>query len=111
MRVAELIRCENLACANVARDRHFVPAGPPNPDFVTIVMIAEAVPPDPADWLTTVEAFRDAGENVETLADVEALGVYLTTALKCGKTDYAVSRPAIEACSHLLDEEIGRAHV
>ena len=107
MNVADLIRCETLSCLDVAHDRHAVPTGPANPDSVSIVMVAEAVPPDPADWLTTVEAFRDAGADVATLGDVEALGVHLTTALKCGKTGYAVSRPTIEACSRLLEEELG----
>jgi len=107
MQVAELIRCERLACRGVALDRHSVPNGPGNPDSVAIVMVAEAVPPDPAYWLSTVEAFRAAGANVETLADVEALGVYLTTAVKCGKTGYPVTRETIEACSYLLEEELG----
>lgn len=107
MNVAELVRCDALSCVDVAHDRYAVPAGPANPDEVSIVMVAEAVPPDPADWLTTVDAFRDAGEDVETLDDVRALGVYLTTALKCGKTGYAVPRQTIEACSHLLEEELG----
>lgn len=107
MHVADLIRCDTLGCEDVARDRHEVPSGPANLDTVSVIMVAEAPPPDPDDWLTTVEAFRDAGEDVATLADVEALGVYLTTALKCGKTGYAVSRPTIEACSRLLEEELG----
>ena len=107
MNVAELVRCDALSCVDVAHDRYAVPAGPANPDDVTIVMVAEASPPDPADWLTTVDAFRDAGEEVETLDDVQALGVYLTAALKCGKTGYAVPRQSIEACSHLLEEELG----
>jgi uracil-DNA glycosylase len=105
--VAELIRCESLSCTDVAHDRYTVPAGPANPDEVTVIMVAEAPPPDPADWLTTAEAFRDAGEQVETLDDVLGLGVYLTTALKCGKTGYAVSRESIDACSRLLEEELG----
>ena len=107
MNVAELVRCDALSCTDVAHERYVVPAGPANPDDVTIVMVAEASPPDPADWLTTVDAFRDAGEDVETLEDVLSLGVYLTTALKCGKTGYSVSRQSIEACSLLLEEELG----
>ena len=106
MNVAELVRCDTLQCADVAHERYTVPSGSMNPDEVTILMVAEAVPPDPADWLSTVEAFRDAGEEVESLGDVRALGVYLTTALKCGKTGYAVSRGSIEACSHLLEQEL-----
>jgi uracil-DNA glycosylase len=104
--VAELVRCETFPCVDVAHDRYAVPAGPMNPDDVTILMVAEAVPAHPSDWLTTVEAFRDAGEDVESLDDVRALGVHLTTALKCGKTGYAVSRKSIETCSLLLEQEL-----
>jgi uracil-DNA glycosylase len=104
--VAELVRCDTFSCTDVVHERYAVPSGPRNPDDVTILMVAEAVPPDPADWLTTVEAFRDGGEDVESLDDVLALGVYLTTALKCGKTGYAVSRNSIEACSRLLEQEL-----
>lgn len=107
VKVADIVRCDMLSCVDVAHERHSVPNGPADPDTVSIVMVAEAPPPDPADWLTTVEAFRDAGEEVQTLDDVEALGVYLTTAVKCGKTGYAVSRESIEACSLLLEEELG----
>ncbi len=107
MNVAELVRCETLSCADVVHDRYAIPAGPGNPDEVRILMVAEAPPPDDTDWLTTVEAFRAAGEQVETLDDVGALGVYLTTALKCGKTGYTVSRESIEACSRLLELELG----
>ena len=106
MKVADIVRCETPTCSDVVHDRYAVPAGPLDPDTVTVLMVAEAPPPDPADWLTTVEAFRDAGEDVETLDDVQALGVYLTTAVKCGKTGYAVSRQTIEACSRLLEEEL-----
>ncbi len=106
MNVGELVRC-GLSCADTAHERYAVPAGPANPDDVTILMVAEASPPDPADWLATVESFSDAGEDVETLEDVLGLGVYLTTALKCGKTGYAVSRESIEACSLLLEAELG----
>jgi uracil-DNA glycosylase len=117
MNVADIVYCERLSCLDVDPDRYTVPPGRVNPDEVTIVMVAEAPPPDPADWFyagegalyarTTVQAFRDAGEQIESLADVLALGVYLTTAVKCGKTGYAISRPTIEACSVLLEEELG----
>ncbi|MGZ4290420.1 MAG: hypothetical protein ACXVQZ_07360 [Gaiellaceae bacterium] len=49
MRVAEIVRCEALACSDVVKDRYTVPAGPPDPDTVTVLMVAEAPPPDPAD--------------------------------------------------------------
>jgi len=106
MNVAELVRCDTFPCAGVVHERYAVPSGPSNPDDVTILMVAEAIPPDPADWLTTVEAFRDAGEDVESVDDVLALGVHLTTALKCGKNGYAVPRNSIETCSRLLEQEL-----
>jgi uracil-DNA glycosylase len=115
--VPDLVWCETFSCLDVEHDRYTVPPGPANPDEVTILMVAEAPPPDPRDWFyagddalyarTTVEAFRDAGEDVETIADVLELGVYLTTAIKCGKTGYGISSASIESCSHLLEEELG----
>ena len=35
------------------------------------------------------------------------LGVYLTTAVKCGKTGSAVPTQTITSCSLLLEEELG----
>jgi uracil-DNA glycosylase len=80
-------------------------------------MVAEAPPADPADWFdagpdalyarTTVQAFRDAGEDVSSLEDVLDLGIYLTTAVKCGKTGYAISTDTVRACSALLEVELG----
>jgi len=115
--VNELVRCESFSCLDVEHDRYTVPGVVANPDTVTVVMVAEAPPPDPADWFgagpdalysrTTVQAFRDAGEDVTTLDDVLDLGVYLTTAIKCGKTGYAISTLTVRACSVLLETELG----
>jgi uracil-DNA glycosylase len=115
--VNELVRCESFSCLDVEHDRYTVPGTVMNPDTVTVVMVAEAPPPDPADWFdagadalyarTTVQAFRDAGEDVSSLEDVLDLGVYLTTAVKCGKTGYAISTDTVRACSVLLETEIG----
>jgi len=115
--VNELVRCESFSCLDVEHDRYTVPGAVANPDTVTVVMVAEAPPPDPADWFgagpdalytrTTVQAFRDAGEDVSTLEDVLDLGVYLTTAIKCGKTGYAISTLTVRACSVLLETELG----
>ena len=113
----ELVRCESFSCLDVEHDRYTVPGAVANPDTVTVVMVAEAPPPDPADWFgagpdalytrTTVQAFRDAGEDVTTLEDVLDLGVYLTTAIKCGKTGYGISTDTVRACSVLLETELG----
>jgi uracil-DNA glycosylase len=115
--VSELVRCESFSCLDVEHERYTVPGAVANPDTVTVVMVAEAPPPDPADWFdagadalyarTTVQAFRDAGEDVSSLEDVLDFGVYLTTAVKCGKTGYAISTDTVRACSVLLETEIG----
>ena len=56
---------------------------------------------------TTLDAFRAAGAAVASREDLAARGVYLTTAVKCAKVGYAVERPTVEACSRLLEAEIG----
>ena len=117
MNVGELVWCDSFSCVDVDADRYTVPPGPANLDEVTIVMVAEAPPADPADWFyagddalfarTTVQAFRDAGEDVHSIQDVLDLGVYLTTALKCGKSGYAISTQTVRTCSVLLEAELG----
>jgi uracil-DNA glycosylase len=79
-------------------------------------MVSEVAPADPADGFyadgdplfarTTVEAFRDAGEDVASMADVLALGVYVTTAVKCAKSGYGVATATVTTCSQLLEAEL-----
>ncbi len=117
MNVGDLVWCDSFSCVDIDSDRYTVPPGPVNLDEVTIVMVAEAPPPDPADWFyagddalfarTTVQAFRDAGEDVGSIQDVLDLGVYLTTAVKCGKSGYAISTQTVKTCSVLLEAELG----
>ncbi|MBE0408643.1 MAG: uracil-DNA glycosylase [Anaerolineales bacterium] len=80
------------------------------------MLISEAAPPDPADYYyaagnplferTTVQAFRDAGAEVSSIQDILTLGVYLTTAVKCGKTGYGIKSGTIQECSHILGAEL-----
>jgi uracil-DNA glycosylase len=80
-------------------------------------MIAEAAPADTADYFyanndaplflqTTLQAFQDAGTQITSLQELLDLGVYLTTAIKCGKTKYAIKTATIKECSHLLEQEL-----
>jgi uracil-DNA glycosylase len=56
---------------------------------------------------TTVQAFNDAGFNVSSMEDVLGLGVYITTAIKCAKTAYAIAPETIDNCSiRILEHEI-----
>lgn len=108
MRPSDFVVCRGFPCADVARGVYSVPRGAVDPDAVSVLLVAEASPADPAlAAQTTVTAFREAGEDVHSLADIAALGVYLTTAIKCGKTRYAISTQTIRACSALLDVELG----
>jgi uracil-DNA glycosylase len=53
-----------------------------------------------------VQAFNDAGAAVESVRDILDLGVYLTTAVKCGKTGYGIKAGTIEECSRILEAEL-----
>jgi uracil-DNA glycosylase len=86
------------------------------PEGVSIVLISEAAPGDPADYYyapgdpllgqTTVQAFRDAGADVSSVQDILGLGVYMTTAVKCGKTTYGIKTGTVKQCSLLLEQEL-----
>jgi uracil-DNA glycosylase len=114
--VSAVVRCQHFPCADVEHRLYRVPEPSINPDLVRIVMVSEAAPAHPEDWFfagadalfarTTVEAFRDAGEDVSSIEDVLELGVYLTTAVKCGKTSYGISTATVQACSFLLESEL-----
>jgi uracil-DNA glycosylase len=53
-----------------------------------------------------VQAFIDAGTHVESIQDMIDMGVYFTTAVKCGKTGYGIKAATIEQCSHILEKEL-----
>jgi len=87
-----------------------------NPDQVSLMMISEAAPADSADYYyatgnplfqqTTLQAFQDAGAEVSSFQEVLDLGVYLTTAVKCGKTGYGLKASTIKECSRILEQEL-----
>jgi len=86
------------------------------PEKVSLILIAEAAPTNPEDYYyaggdplfqrTTVQAFNDAGAHVASVRDILNLGVYLTTAVKCGKTGYGIKATTIEECSLILEQEL-----
>jgi uracil-DNA glycosylase len=116
MRVTDHVRCDDFPCGDVRHAAHHVPAAEVDPATIRVVLVSEAVPADPADGYeaagnplfarTTAEAFRDAGFDVASIADVRALGVHCTTAVKCAKTAYAVEPVTIRTCSLLLEREL-----
>jgi hypothetical protein len=116
MQVGKCVRCEAFPCADVRHECYVVPGIEIEPKKVAIAMISEAAPADSGDYYyakgkplfqeTTVQAFRDAGADVSSVRDIVKLGVYLTTAVKCGKTGYGIKAGTIKECSLLLEKEL-----
>ena len=116
MRICDVVACDTFPCVDMRHDSFVVPDLDIDPAAVKIVLISEAAPVDPCDGYyaegdpffgqTTIEVFRQAGANVSTIHDIVRLGVYLTTAVKCAKTAYAVSGTSIANCAALLEREL-----
>ena len=116
MRVNEFVRCEEFPCVDVKSECYIAPDIDIEPDNVSMIMISEAAPADPGNYYyakgdplfqqTTVQAFNDAGADVSSIQDILGLGVYLTTAVKCGKTGYGIKAGPIKECSLILEKEL-----
>jgi uracil-DNA glycosylase len=116
MKSASLIKCVDFPCFDTRQTSYRIPDVEIDPFKVFILLISEAAPKNPTDYYyagadalfaqTTLLAFQDAGAKVHSVQDILDLGVYLTTAVKCGKTGYGLATPTIEHCSHLLEKEI-----
>ncbi len=117
MQVSKHLKCAEFPCADVKHECYVIPDVDLKPDDVSIVLISEAAPPDLGDYYyaagnplfqqTTVQAFNDAGADVSSIRDILDLGVYLSTAVKCGKTGYNIKAGPIKECSLLLEQELG----
>ena len=116
MRVSKCVECKEFPCADVKHECYAIPNIDVKPDAISVVMISEAAPANPGDYYyakgdslfqqTTVQAFNDAGVKVASIRDIVEKGVYLTTAVKCGKTGYGIKASTIKACSVILDKEL-----
>jgi uracil-DNA glycosylase len=116
MKISEHINCPAFPCTDVDKSSHVLPPLEVEVGKIKVLMITEAPPNDKADYFyaagspfylqTTLQAFRDAGAAVSSMQDIINLGAYITTAIKCGKTGYAVSPETMKNCSRLLEEEI-----
>jgi uracil-DNA glycosylase len=116
MKVSDYVACSQFPCLDVRHECYLIPPIDVDPLQVKMILISEAAPPDPSDYYyaagnplferTTVQAFQDAGADVASIADILALGVYLTTTVKCGKTGYGIKSGTIQECSHILEAEL-----
>jgi uracil-DNA glycosylase len=116
MKPASMVQCVDFPCTDIRRSSYFVLNVDIDPSRVSAVLISEAAPENPADHYyagvdalftrTTLLAFQDAGAKATCLQDILDLGVYLTTAVKCGKTGYGIASATVKAGSHLLESEL-----
>jgi uracil-DNA glycosylase len=116
MRSSQYVRCETFPCPDVRHERFAVPGVTIRPEDISVIMISEAAPENPADNYyakgeplfaqTTLQAFEDAGVRVQNVKDLLGMGVYLTTAIKCAKTGYAIQTGSVKQCSLLLEREL-----
>jgi len=113
---SKCVKCVDFPCLDVNKDCYLVPSIEVDPAKIKTLMVSEAPPTDPNDSFyakgdpfymqTTAQAFKDAGFEVTSMEDVLDLGVYITTAIKCGKTGYSINSKTIESCSSLLKSEM-----
>ena len=110
------VGCTEFPCVGVVHQAYVTPDVEVRTERVRIAMVSEAAPQDSSDWYyaagdplfarTTVQAFRDAGADVDSIGDVLDLGVYLTAAVKCGKSGCAIKAAPIRECSRILEQEL-----
>lgn len=117
MRPKEFIKCTDFPCKDVDKKCYVIPSIQVDIDKIKTFMISEAPPENLNDYFyapknpfylqTTAQAFNDAGFAVTSMKDVLDLGVYVTTAIKCGKIAYSISPETVDNCSvRILENEI-----
>lgn len=116
MKTSEFIACKTFPCGDVRHECYIVPGIEIDPGRVSVVLISESAPADPADDYyapgealyarTTLLAFSDAGVKAGSIPELVERGIYFTSAVKCGKTGYGIQKATIKECSHLLEKEL-----
>ncbi len=116
MRISDQVSCIDFPCVEARQESYLVPDLEVEPDSIRLMLISETAATSLTDNYysscealfarTTVQAFQEAGARVSSVQDLLRMGVYLTTAVKCGKNAYAVSTSTISHCSALLEREI-----
>ena len=116
MKIIDKIKCVDFPCGDVDKNSYVVPPVDIDLEKTKILMITEAPPIDKADYFyavgnpfylqTTLQAFKDAGARVNSMLDILGLGIYITTAIKCAKTQYTIKPETMKNCVRLLEQEI-----
>ena len=116
MKISEKIKCTRFPCTDVDKKVYILPSSDIYLEKTRILMITEAPPIDKADYFysagnpaylqTILQVFKDAGHEVSSMQDILDLGVYITIAIKCGKTQYTISPDTMKKCSQILEQEL-----
>jgi hypothetical protein len=116
MRIIDHVQCIDFPCTEAQQESYLVPDLDLDPASIKIMLISETAPNEAKEYYygscealfarTTVQAFQEAGAEIGNIQDLLHMGIYLTTAVKCGKYDYAVASSTITHCSSLLEREI-----
>lgn len=117
MKVEEQISCSDFPCLDVWHEGYIIPQVEIDPEEISLIVISEAAPAERKDYYytggdsaferTTLGAFKEAGAPVSSFKELQALGVYLTSAVKCAKTGYGIKAGTIKECSRILEREVG----
>jgi uracil-DNA glycosylase len=117
MRISDYVQCIDFPCTEAQQESYLVPDIEIDPGSIKVMLISETAPNNPKDGYyaacdgmfarTTLQAFQEAGAKAGSIQELLSMGIYLTTAVKCGKNDYAVATSTIVHCSSLLEREIG----
>jgi hypothetical protein len=116
LNITDCVGCTNFPCVDIAKECYVIPNVDIEPEKIKMVMISEAAPKQASDYYymegdplfgkTTVQAFKDAGVEVASVKDLTEMGIYLTSAVKCGKIGYGIKAATIKECSKILEEEL-----
>jgi hypothetical protein len=117
VRPSEAIACREYPCTDVDHSLYCVPDVSVVSSRIQLIVVSEAAALRREDGFyasndavfaqTTLEAFHDAGSDATSVADLLRRGIYLTTAVKCAKTAYALRTTTVKTCSELLAQELG----
>jgi len=116
MRITDYVQCTDFPCTEARQESYLIPDIEVDPGSIKLMLISETAPNDPRDSYyatcdalfarTTIQAFQEAGAKATSIQELLRMGIYLTTAVKCGKNDYAVASSTIIHCASLLEREI-----
>ena len=116
MRVDQCIGCKDFPCLDVRHENYYIPPIDVEPEKIHTILISEASSENlndhyyaggsPLFQQTTLQAFQSTGMAVDSFANLLQLGIYFTTAVKCGKTGYGIKSATINTCSEILATEL-----